>query len=97
MVARSRTCAMAAPAPTVAHCEHPPHSNRHPRPRVTGTAGKYRTAATFTALDSPTLFGNAAAAGAEASTEERVLLSVATAALPASGTLVIELFYSQAN
>ncbi len=64
---------------------------------VTGTTGKYRAAATFTAVDTPTPFGNAAAVGAEGSAEERVLLSVATAALPASGTLVIELFYSQAN
>ena len=61
------------------------------------STGKYRTAATFTATDTPTLFGNTAAIAAAdcASTvEETVIGTIAVASLPASGTLVVDLFYS---
>lgn len=67
---------------------------------ITGTTGKYRAAATFTATDTPTFFGKAAeAAGSDngASTETTVIGTIASAALPASGTLVIDLYYSSPN
>jgi len=64
---------------------------------ITGTTGKYRAAATFTTADTPTLFGIAtvqAAADPALTAEENVFITIASAALPASGTLVVELFYS---
>lgn len=67
---------------------------------ITGTTGKYRAAATFTATDTPTLFGTAAQAGAAdpaLSAEEQVIGTIATANLPASGTLVVDLYYSAPN
>ena len=63
---------------------------------VTGSTGKYRTAATFTAANTPTLFGNAAAVGeaAPAGVTE-VKLTVAEAALPTSANfLVVDLYFS---
>lgn len=62
---------------------------------VSGTATKYRAAATFTAADTPTNFGTAAGASAAAlSAKERVIATVGTASLPGSGTLVVDLYYS---
>jgi hypothetical protein len=59
------------------------------------TAGKYRAAAVFTATDTPTPFGTAAAFAADPSTaQEQVILTVGTAALPSSGTLVVDLYFS---
>lgn len=59
-------------------------------------AGKYRTAAAFTAADTPTNFGNAAAVGGAASTaSERVIATIGTAALPGAGTLVVDLYFSK--
>lgn len=61
---------------------------------VSGTAGKYRTAATFTAA-APTLFGNVAAVDdAPLTAEETVIMTVAAAALPSSGTCTVDLYYS---
>jgi hypothetical protein len=61
---------------------------------VSGTAGKYRTAATFTAA-APTLFGNSTAADdAPLSAYEDVLITIAAADLPASGILIVTMFYS---
>lgn len=61
---------------------------------VAGTAGKYRTAATFTAA-APTLFGNVAAVDdAPLTAEETVIMTVAAAALPSSGTCTVDLYYS---
>ncbi len=58
------------------------------------TAGKYRAAATFTAA-APTLFGDSAAvAGNPSMGEETVLLTVGAAALPSSGTGVVDLYFS---
>lgn len=58
-------------------------------------AGKYRTAAVFTATDTPTPFGNTAAVAGQPSTaQEQVILTVGTAALPSSGTLVVDLYFS---
>lgn len=59
------------------------------------TAGKYRAAAVFTATDTPTPFGIATAvAGSRLTATERVIATVGTAALPASGTLVVDLYFS---
>ena len=61
---------------------------------IAGATGKYRTAAVFTAA-APTLFGNSTAADDDALTaEETVLLTVAVAALPGSGTAYVDLYYS---
>lgn len=64
---------------------------------ITGTTGKYRAAAAFTTADTPTFFGLAAQAGAAdpaLSVEENVFITIAGATLPASGTLVVDLYYS---
>lgn len=64
---------------------------------ITGTTGKYRAAAVFTAVDTPTMFGLAAQAGASdpaLSADEQVFATIAVASLPASGTLVVDLYYS---
>lgn len=61
---------------------------------IAGATGKYRTAAVFTAA-APTLFGNSTAADDDALTaEETVLLTIAVAALPGSGTAYVDLYYS---
>ena len=61
---------------------------------IAGTAGKYRAAATHTAT-TPTFFGVASAvAGAALTAEETVILTNTTAALPSSGTLVVDLYFS---
>lgn len=63
-----------------------------------GATGKYRAAAVFTATDTPTPFGvTAAMAGAASSATERVFVTIAAASLPASGTLVIDLYFSHPN
>jgi len=64
---------------------------------ITGATGKYRAAAAFTTADTPTLFGDDAAQAAAdpaLTAEENVFVTIASAALPASGTLVIDMFYS---
>lgn len=65
---------------------------------TTGATGKYRAAAVSTAVDTPTLFGVTAAVGASPLTaEEQVFVTIAAASLPASGTLVVDLYYSLPN
>lgn len=65
---------------------------------ITGTTGKYRAAAVFTAVDTPTDFGTATQVGGSPLTaEEQVFITIATASLPASGTLVVDLYYSLPN
>lgn len=56
--------------------------------------GQYRAAATFTAVDTPTLFGLAAAEaqGANATDTPVFLTLSAAAALPAAGTLVVDIY-----
>lgn len=74
---------------------------------ISGSTGKYRAAATFTATDTPTMFGVTAAVAATSETsgtigsspkgtgtDETIVLTTAVAALPASGTLVIDLYFS---
>lgn len=61
---------------------------------VAGAAGKYRASAVFTAA-APTLFGVVGAVDDAPLTDaETVILTNTTAALPSSGTLVVDLFYS---
>ena len=67
---------------------------------ISGTTGKYRAAATFTSTDTPTFFGKAAEAAASdagLSAEQTVIGTIASAALPSSGTLVVDLYYSTPN
>lgn len=67
---------------------------------ITGATGKYRAAAVFTAVDTPTDFGVAtqvAQSDAGLAAEETVFVTIATASLPASGTLVVDLYYSMPN
>lgn len=62
-----------------------------------GTNGQLRAAAVATAVDTPTLFGlSAAMAQAALLADTRIYLTLATAALPGAGTLVIDLYYSNA-
>jgi hypothetical protein len=61
---------------------------------IAGNTGKYRTGAVFTATDTPTLFTPAAVAGEALTAEEIVILTIGAAALPASGTLRVMLFYT---
>lgn len=59
--------------------------------------GQLRAAATFTTVDTPTLFGLAAAqAGAAYTTDTPIYLTAATAAVPSAGTLVIDIYVNKA-
>jgi hypothetical protein len=66
---------------------------------ITGTTAKYKAAAAFTTVDTPTLFGTSAqqALASPLSTEETIFLTIGTASLPASGTLIIDLYFSIPN
>ncbi len=61
---------------------------------ITGTTGKYRAAATFTATNTPTLFGVVAGVGEALTAEEIVFLTLAAATLPGSGILRVQIFYT---
>jgi hypothetical protein len=74
---------------------------------IAGSTGKYRAAAVFTSADTPTMFGVTAAVAAAsettgtvgsspkgAGTDETIVLTTAAAALPASGSLVVDLYFS---
>lgn len=61
---------------------------------VAGSTGKYRAAATFTATNTPTLFGVGAGIGEPLASEEIVFITTALAALPSSGVLRVMLFYT---
>jgi hypothetical protein len=56
---------------------------------IAGATGKYRAAATFTTTDQWVVFALNAATLAELTAEEQILMTVAAAALPASGRLLI--------
>lgn len=65
---------------------------------ISGTTAKYKAAATFTATDTPTAFGMASAISmSPLAASERIILTIGTAALPSSGTLVIDLYFSSPN
>lgn len=62
---------------------------------IAGTTGKYRTAATFTAVDTPTLVGKASTLDDVAlAADEDHIATIAVADLPAAGLLTIETFYT---
>lgn len=74
---------------------------------ISGSTGKYRAAAVHTATNTPTFFGVVAAVAASSETsgtigsapkgtgtDEDIVLTTAVAALPASGTLVVDLYFS---
>lgn len=64
---------------------------------ISGSTAKYKAAAAVTTTDVPQLFGTAATVGASdpaLSAEETVIVTIGTASLPGSGTLVVDLFYS---
>lgn len=64
---------------------------------ISGTTGKYCAATAFTAANAPTLFGTVATQGAAdpaLAAEEQVIATIGSASLPASGTMVIDLYYS---
>ena len=65
---------------------------------ITGTTGKYKAAGAVTTTDQPQLFGLASAVGGTPlAAEEQVFVTIAGASLPASGTLVVDLYYSLPN
>lgn len=66
---------------------------------VHASNGQYRAAATFTAVDTPTLFGVTATgvASATLAADANIWLTIATATLPGSGTLVCQLFYGHSH
>lgn len=62
---------------------------------TSASTAKYRAAAAFTSTDTPTLFGKAAPVVASPlSAEETVIITLAAATAPASGSLVVDLYYS---
>lgn len=65
---------------------------------TTGATGKYRAAAVSTAVDTPTLFGiTSAVSSTPLAAEELVFVTIAAASLPASGTYVVDVYYSMPN
>lgn len=61
---------------------------------ISGATGKYRAAAVFTAVDTPTLFGVTAGMNVRISADETVIVTIAVASLPAAGTLTVTLVYA---
>lgn len=62
---------------------------------VSGSTSKYLAAQTLTAVNTPQIFGPVAATTESAHTgQEQVQLLVAVANLPASGNLVVDLYFS---
>lgn len=67
---------------------------------TSASTAKYKAAAAFTTTDTPTLFGKTAVVGAvdpALSAEEAIIITIGTANAPASGTLVVDLYFSGAN
>lgn len=61
---------------------------------IAGTPAKYRAAAAFTATDTPTLFGVSANTGVALTADETIIVTLAAATAPSSGTLDIQLYYT---
>lgn len=66
---------------------------------IAGSTAKYKAAAIFTAVDTPTVFAKAGALDdAPLAAEEIIIATLAVAALPNTGeALVIEIFYTTAS
>jgi hypothetical protein len=63
---------------------------------IAGATGKYRAAAVFTATDTPTNFGAAAAiAAGPLAADEEIIMTTAVATLPttAGGRLIVDLYF----
>lgn len=60
---------------------------------TSGSAASMKAAAVFTSTDTPTMFGKASAIAETAPAARQVILTVGTASLPASGQLVITLYF----
>lgn len=62
------------------------------------SSATYSAAAAYTTADVPTVFGKTAAISAAANTSDNTIIAtIAGAALPSSGTGVIEVFFTSAN
>ena len=65
---------------------------------ISGTAAKYKAAGAVTTVDVPQPFGLAARlADSPLSADELLIVTIAGASLPGSGTLVIDFYYSTAS
>lgn len=65
---------------------------------TSGSTAKYKAAAAFTSTDTPTFFGKAAVAAASPlTTSETLIITLAAATAPSSGSLVVDVFYSMPN
>lgn len=65
---------------------------------ISGSTGKYAAAAAYTTANQPVTFGTAATVSASPlSAEEQVFVTIGTASLPGSGTLIVDLYYSIPN
>lgn len=68
---------------------------------VSGATGLYRAAATFTAVETPTLFGAGTLVTADMASvagfaaEQTVIATIAAASLPGTGTWVVDIYTSQ--
>jgi hypothetical protein len=64
---------------------------------VAGATAKYRALAASTLVDTPTLFGPAVQAGNQTPlpADETIFMTIATANLPTTGTVVVDLFFSR--
>ena len=62
---------------------------------ISGTAGKYRAAATYTSTDTLTWLLQVANTGAKLTAEEQIIITLAAANAPASGTLRVGFLYAQ--
>ena len=67
---------------------------------IAGTTGKYRAAATFTAVDTPTLFGSvlAGVAPSALASPDNVIMTIGVANLPNTAThrLIVDLYFGNA-
>lgn len=64
---------------------------------IVGSTAKYKAAAVFTAVDTPTPYGKASAIGVAETADALLLLTIGTAALPAAGTLVVILEFAHVD
>ena len=63
---------------------------------ITGSTVKYKAQAAFTATETPTVFGKAAVVGLATplTADETIFVTYGSANAPASGTLVIDLYFT---
>lgn len=62
---------------------------------VAASTAKFRAAAAFTAIDTPTLFGKQAPTEEAEGDAQDITLTVGTAALPAAGNLTVDIYASE--